>query len=436
VGWDGVSRPSATAVQRARLAPARSCTPTGIDVRAVPLSEREVSLYYHGFSNRGIWPLFHDFPGKAVFHPDGARVYARVNRRFAEVVLESAGPHARVWVHDFHLLLVPGVLRELGFTGRIDFFLHIPCPPSEIFRALPSREQALRGLLAADSVAFHMSRYLRNFADSCRELLGARIVPEGDDAVRIDDGARATRAFAAPIGIDVDEFERLARDPRIVARAQRIREAHSRRRILLSVDRLDSTKGILERLAAVERMLKQDPDLLRRVVLEQIVVPSRHQVEENRRLKREIDREVGRINGELGRFDWAPIHYRYRGLDRDALVAHYLAADVALVTPLRDGMNLVASEFAATRVEDDGALVISEFAGFAERATGAFRVNPYDVEGCAATIRAALLAPDAERAERMRRLRGAVRSNPVERWAARCLGEPAAAPILAAELER
>ncbi len=439
VGWDGSSRASSAAVDEALRRPIRSRTPTGIDVRAVPLSEREVSLYYHGFSNRGVWPLFHDFPGKAVFAPDDARLYERVNRRFAQLALDTVGPRGRLWIHDFHLMLVPLFLRELGFAARLDFFLHIPFPPSEIFRVLPARERILRGLLAADSVAFHVPRYRDNFVDACRSILGTRSEPGHGDASRevlvLHEG-RTTRAVAAPIGIEVDEFERLARTPRIAARAKRLREAHAGRTSLLSVDRLDYTKGIRERLGAIERLLAQHPDLVSRVVLVQIVVPSRNQVEENRQLKREIDRDVGRINGELGRFDWAPIHYRYRGLDRDELVAHYLAADVALVTPLRDGMNLIAAEYAASRVDDGGALVVSEFAGIADRAPGGFLVNPYDVDGCAQTIAGVLAMPPQERAERMCTLRARVRSNPVMRWAERCLSaapdpKRAAAGVLA-----
>jgi trehalose 6-phosphate synthase len=421
VGWDGASLPTAAAVEQRRVRPIDFRTTTGIDLRGVPLSEREVALYYHGFSNRALWPLFHDFPGKAVFAPEDFRAYARVNRRFAEVVLSIAGEGARIWVHDYHLMLVPGLLRELGFRGRIDFFLHIPFPPAEIFRALPWREQILRGLLASDTVAFHVGLYRDNFVACARAFVNAEVdAPRGATTLRHAGGE--ARAEAIPIGIDVDGFERIARLPGVVARAEQLRRAHAGCRILFSADRLDYTKGIKERMAFLERFLATHPELIGRIVLIQIVVPSRYQVEEYRAMKREIDREVGRINGEYGREEWVPIHYRYRALDREELVAHYRAADVALITPLRDGMNLVASEFAASRVDEDGVLVISEFAGIAERSPGAILVNPYDVDGASAATERALEMDQAERRKRMAMVRARVRANPVSRWAARCLG--------------
>jgi trehalose 6-phosphate synthase len=239
-----------------------------------------------------------------------------------------------------------------------------------------------------------------------------------------------------PIGIDVADFERIANSPEVAARARRLRVAHGNCRILFGADRLDYTKGIKERLQAVERFLATHPDAIRRVVLIQVVVPSRHQVAEYRAMKREIDREVGRINGEYGRDGWVPIHYRYHALDREELVVHYLAADVALVTPLRDGMNLVASEFAASRVDGDGVLLVSEFAGVAERSPGAILVNPYDLEGCTTAIATALEMNPLERLQRMARLRERVRANPASRWADRCLGRGEAQPRRAAALGR
>lgn len=418
VGWDGAMLPSAAAVAQQWARPRSTRLPGGVVLCGVPLSERDVTRYYHGTSNRAIWPLFHDFPGKAVFEPEDWVAYREVNRRFAEATLRHARRGDRIWVHDFHLMLVPRMLRELGFRGRVDFFLHIPFPPAEIFRVLPWRDEVLQGLLAADTVVFQVERYRRNFVDSVRSL-GAVPREEGE-----------ARAFVEPIGIDVADFIRLAGDPGARARAAQIRRAYGNRPILFGGERLDYTKGILERLLAVERMLRANPARAGSFAFVQVVVPGRHQVEEYRQMKREIDRNVGRINGEWGAEGWVPVHYRARALDRAELVAHYLAASVVLVTPLRDGMNLVAPEFVASRLDGDGVLVLSEFAGVAEYLSGALRVNPNDVEGFAATLARALAMPEPERRERMARMRPFVDANPATAWAERCLALASGAPSI------
>lgn len=428
VGWNGSVLPNLAAVREAMASSHSYATPGGVRLLGVPLSEREVSRCYHGYCNRALWPLFHDFVEKAVFLPEDFNLFARVNRRFAESALAAAGPEGRIWVHDFHLLLVPRLLRELGFAGRIDFFMHIPFPPAEVFRVLPQREQILEGLLAADTVGFHTRRYQENFVKTAQDLASVRAWPaRGDVLLAHDHGVTAVRE--APIGVDVAAFEGLARRPDVQARARRIQAAHRGRPIVLSVDRLDYTKGIRERMAAIERLLVLHPGLAGAFELVQIVVPSRHQVEEYRQLKREIDREVGRINGEYGQETWAPIHYRYRALDREELVAHYLAASVALVTPLRDGMNLVALEYAVTRVDGDGVLIVSEFAGAAERLPEALVVNAYDVDDVARAIRDALKLPQAERRERMEQLHRRASSRTTADWADQCLSAKEAAAL-------
>lgn len=421
VGWDGTVLPNLAAVQSALSSPRRWTSPEGVRFVGVPLSERELARYYHGFCNRALWPLFHDFIGKATFQPEEFALYERVNRRMAERALSAASPGSRIWVHDFHLLLVPRMLRDLGFRGRIDFFLHIPFPPAEIFRALPWRERLLDGMLAADSVGFHTERYRDNFVRTAKNLLSAEIVPLQPHVACVCP-ASTSLATVSPIGIDVADFERIAAQPAVIARARRIRAAHGGRKLLFAADRLDYTKGIRNRLLTVERLLDLHPRWARKLDLVTVVVPSRHQVEEYRVLKREIDREVGRINGERSEEGWVPIHYRYRALDRRELVAHYIAADVALVTPLRDGMNLVASEYAASRIDGDGVLVVSEFAGVADGLTGSFLVNPYDMDGVADTIVRALEIPEAERRLRMAQIRERVRGRTATSWADSCLG--------------
>ncbi|MCU0254806.1 MAG: trehalose-6-phosphate synthase [Acidobacteria bacterium] len=425
VGWDGSVLPNLAAVNASLANPRRWVSPAGVAFVGVPLSERELARYYHGFCNAALWPLFHDFIGKVRYLPEEYALYERVNRRMAEVALAQAGPTSRIWVHDFHLLRVPAILRELGFRGLINFFLHIPFPPGEIFRTLPWRDQLMAGMLAADGTAFHHQRYRENFVRTAQSLAALDVVPFHEQIGLVGPGGTSWSSVS-PIGIDVEDFERLAGDPAVIARARRIRSAHGGRRLLFAADRLDYTKGIRKRLHAIDRLFELRPDLVGRVDLVTVVVPSRHQVEDYRSLKRDVDREVGRINGERGEDGWTPIHYRYRALDRRELVAHYLAADVALVTPLRDGMNLVASEFVASRVDGDGALVLSEFAGVSDRLPGALQVNPYDVDGVAETIARALDMSTAERRGRMARMRLQVRALTAVSWADDCLSIPRA----------
>jgi trehalose 6-phosphate synthase len=423
IGWDGISHSSASAVSSSIANPRTFRTESGVDLFGVPISEREIGRYYHGFSNRALWPLFHDRLSLSVFSPDDYAAYVRVNSRFAETALSHAKANDRIWIHDYHLMLVPTFLREMGFRGRVDFFLHIPFPPPEIFKPLPWREQLLNGLLAADAVAFHVRGYRDNFVRAAEEIVGARPSQVGGGTEwHLEHPGGRTVAGVAPIGVEVDEFERIAELPAVKARAERFSSAHGGRRIIFSADRLDYSKGIRERFLALERFMASHPDLAGTFDFVQIVVPSRHQVEEYRALKRAIDQEAGRINAQYAREDWVPIRYVYRALGRDELVAHYRAAAIALVTPLKDGMNLVAPEFVASRTDGDGVLVVSEFAGVAEQLSGAILVNPYDYDGCASAIANALEMGEDERRARMSTLRAEVRSNPVSVWADRCLG--------------
>jgi alpha,alpha-trehalose-phosphate synthase [UDP-forming] len=430
IGWDGVSLATSRSVSEAIARPRTMRLPSGGTLYGVPLSERELARHYHGLCNRALWPLLHDFPDKASFVSEDWDSYVEVNRRFASIAARHVEDGGRIWVHDYQLTLVPRFLRERGFGGRIDFFLHTPFPPTEIFRALPWRSEVLEGLLAADTVVFHTGRYRDNFIDAACSL-GPGVVCTSRDAgcATLTSGSRSTRVAAEPIGIDVEQFTALAKAPETAARARRIRASYGARAIVFGAERLDYTKGVLERLLAVERLLQLHPELAGTFVLVQVVVPSRNVVEEYRRMKREIDREVGRINGEFGVDGWQPVHYRYGALDRAELVAHYLAASVGLVTPLRDGMNLVAAEFAACRVDGGGVLILSEFAGIADTVEGALLVNPNDIEGLARTMHRALKMPPDERRERMSRLRPSVLANPAHVWAERCLavGAPAGA---------
>ena len=429
VGWDGVTMDSQSDVDEAAASPRTIRTESGVRLLGVPLSEEELENYYHGFCNRTLWPLFHGLVDTTFFRPEYFTSYVQVNRRFTEMLMAHVDKSDRIWLHDYHLLLVPRMLRERGFTGRIDLFIHIPFPPSEVFRALPWRKDLLDGFLAADSVVFHVEPYRDNFVNLTTELIGAVPTPADQDGrVVVHHERGGTVVAAAPIGIDVDEYESRSRKPEVLQLAEKIRGDHEGRMLLFGADRLDYTKGILERLRAIDRMLTLRPETAGPFNMVQVVVPSRHQVQEYRELKEKLDREVGRINGVHARTGWIPLHYQFRALSRDELVATYLAARAALVTPLRDGMNLVAPEFVASRTDEHGVLVLSEFAGVSRILGQALIVNPYDVDGCAVAVHDALTMTPEEQHSRMVHMRERVRANTVSDWADRCMGLEIATP--------
>jgi trehalose 6-phosphate synthase/phosphatase len=389
------------------------------DIRAVRLSESEVTGYYHGFSNRTLWPLFHSLPERARFDRREWLIYQRANARFAEVTAEVAAEVGLVWVHDYHLMLTPQLLAERLPDTRIAFFLHIPFPPYDLFRLLPWDRELLRGLLASDLIGFHVEGYARNFLDCVERLLGARV---DHKAMLVEHGDRTVQVGAFPIGIDFDFFESTAREAPAPA-------SRSRERIVLGIDRLDYTKGIPERILAFERLLELHPQHREKVVYMQVAVPSRFQVAEYRTLKNEIDQLVGRVNGRFATSQWSPIRYLYRGFSQDRLAALYRDADVALVTPLRDGMNLVAKEFVACQVRDPGVLVLSRLAGAAETMYEAIQVNPHNVDGTAAALHRALTMSEAERASRMSALRRRERIANLDTWVDQFLAAALAAHV-------
>jgi trehalose 6-phosphate synthase/phosphatase len=396
VGWAGV--PAETAVE---LPPAR----TPYAIVPVPLSRAEVKGFYDGFANATLWPLFHGFPTRARFDRSGWEGYARVNQRFGETAAFVALGAELVWVHDYQLMLAPVALRERIPDARVAFFLHIPFPPFDIFRLLPWDRELLRGLLACDLIGFHSQGYVRNFLDCVERLLGVRM---DRDAQLVEHGGRTVRVGAFPLGIDFERYE--AR-----ARAAPATEAPAAR-VVLGVDRLDYTKGIPERIRAFERLLDLHPQHRERVVFLQLAVPSRTEVPEYRRLKRQIDELVGQVNGRFGTPQWTPIHYLHRGTAPEHLVALYRDAHVALVTPLRDGMNLVAKEYVACQVGDPGVLVLSRFAGASETMREALPVNPYNLDGTAEALHRALTMDESERRSRLAALRWRERRFNVHAW--------------------
>ncbi len=390
----------------------------GMTLIPVSLSEQEVEEFYEGFSNATLWPLFHDVVAKPEFHREWFEAYVRVNRRFAERAARVAAENATVWVHDYQMQLVPAMLREMRPDLRIGFFLHIPFPPAELFQQLPWRRQILEGLLGADLVGFQRPGAAQNFVRLVRQRVGHKT---HRDMVYLPDG-RTVQAAAFPISIDVQELENLARSEPVQQRAKEIRDQLGNpRHVLLGVDRLDYTKGIYARLRGYGELLEEGKVSVDDSVFVQVATPSRERVEQYRRLRDDIDRLVGRINGDLGTIGRPAIAYLHTSFPRDEMAALYRAADIMVVTPLRDGMNLVAKEYVACRFDNDGALVLSEFAGAADELRQAYLINPYDINGMKAAIVEALNAKPRELSRRMRAMRKTVAEHDVKDWAANFL---------------
>jgi trehalose 6-phosphate synthase len=382
-------------------------------IRPVALSEEDLRGYYEGFANSTLWPLYHDAVEQPVFDRGWWETYRDVNRRFAETVAEVAEPGAAIWIQDYHLQLVPQLLRELRPDVLIGFFLHVPFPPPELFMQLPRRVELLRGMLGADLVGFQRPQAAHNVSQLATKLLGAKSV---DDQITLD--GRVVRTGAFPVSIDVTEMQALSARPDVVERAGQLRaDLGQPRRVLLSVDRLDYTKGIEHRLTAYSELLRDRRVRVRDTVMVQVAVPSRERVDSYRVLRDRIEGEVGRINGEYGRVGEPAIHYLNQPFGRADLAALYLTADVMVVTPLRDGMNLVAKEYVAARSAGTGALVLSEFAGAAAEFSDAFLVNPHDVDGLKATLLDALDADPADLKRRMRSMRQHLARYDILAWA-------------------
>jgi trehalose 6-phosphate synthase len=387
-------------------------------MRAVPLSAEDYEQYYEGYTNSTLWPLYHDAVEAPAFHRRWWEAYQRVNRRFAEVTAHYAEPGAVVWVQDYHLQLVPAMLRALRPDVRIGFFLHIPFPPAELFMQLPKRSELVRGMLGADILGFQTAAGAENFARLACRLLDtpATEEPDGGYCIEIDDRHVLSSAF--PISIDVAEMEELGRRPDVIERAAKLRaDLGEPNRVVLGVDRLDYTKGIEHRIKAYRELLVDSRIKVEDTIMVQVAVPSRERVEHYKVLRDKVEREVGRINGEFGRVGVPAVHYLNKSFGREEVAALFLAADVLVVTALRDGMNLVAKEYIATRIDNGGSLVLSEFAEAAAELSEAYLVNPHDLDGLKDTIVRALDAPAAENRARMRAMRRRVRSHDVRAWA-------------------
>lgn len=407
VGWHGAAGTPPSAFKH-----------TGISLQPVGLSEAEVDAYYEGFSNSSLWPLYHDSLRTPVYRRRWWWPYVDVNRRFAEAVAKMAKPGDLVWVHDYHLQLVPAMLRTLCPELRIGFFLHIPFPAIELYSRIPWRREIVEGLLGADLIGFQTPLGAQNFIRAARRFANVR-----GRGSALEHAGRTVRVQPFPISIDVQRYEELAQRPEVRREARKLSESVGQdRRILLGVDRLDYTKGIDVRLRAIEEVLRRGRHGTDDMVYVQVAVPSRESVGEYVETRSRVEEMVGRINGQYAETGRSVVHYLRRSLPIEELVAYYLAADVMLVTPLRDGMNLVAKEYVATHGDERGVLVLSEFAGAANELTRSIMVNPFDVDGMASKIEQSLAVAPTLGRRAMRSMRKVLHENDVYNWARRFVG--------------
>lgn len=408
IGWSGETSPPDDEKRRAVV----ESWATQYGYVAVDLDAETAHGFYEGIANQALWPLLHHFPSQVRFNPEDWNAYVSANKTFRDEILKHLRPNDLVWIHDYHFMLLPQMLREVVPDISIGFFLHVPFPSSSVFRILPKREDLLRGMLGADYLAFHTHRYLQHFRTSILRLLGLNSQMD-----RIEFGKRVVKLDALPIGIAPEEFsDLLIKNEDTKKQLVQLKRSFGNRKIILGVDRLDYTKGIPERLRAYRKFLRDFPEWRGKVVLIQIAVPSREQVPKYGRLRKEVDELIGEINGDWSTPEWSPITYVRRGLPQSELAALYAAADVALVTPLRDGLNLVAKEYVACKSSGDGVLILSEFAGAAAEMGEALLVNPYDEEGLSITIERALTLSESERRQRMMALYKRVHKNNVFAW--------------------
>lgn len=414
IGWPG-SEDNEPAELEAILA--SSTKDSGYTLKPVPLTAEEKDKFYHGFSNEVIWPLFHDLQSHCNFNPYYWQAYQVVNRKFANVTAKTIKKNDFIWVHDYHLMNIAAELRRLGVQSKIGFFLHIPFPALDIFVKLPWRFQLLHALLEYDLIGFQTARDRRNFVQCLRILMPEVTLIGKGQVVTARVGRRDVRLGAFPIGIDFNEFSKKAAAEEVTQKAWQLHQDLPGRQMILGIDRLDYTKGICHRFEAFRNALIRYPELHHKVTLIQVVVPSREDIPMYHDLKMEMERLVGEINGQFTQSGWVPIHYIFRSLDRTELLAYYRTSEIALITPLKDGMNLVAKEFCAASVEEDCVLILSEFAGAAAQLQkGALLVNPYNVEGVADAIYQAFVMNKEERRTRMRKLRRSIREHDIFWW--------------------
>ena len=415
IGWPGSTSASHQQVIKTL---AEFSNQSEFELFPVMLDQDSVAGFYQGFSNQIIWPLFHDLQSRCNFEPDFWSTYLNVQKMFAVESVKHIRDEDLVWVHDFHLMGLGRALRKEKLKNKIGFFFHTPFPGPDIFLKLPWRADVIDSMLDYDTIGFQTRRDLKNFIYCLELLTDSKCTPRGASfSVKNKNGYECILG-SFPISIDFNEFDELARSPEVSAGSKKIREDMNSEFLILSIDRLDYTKGIPYRIRAFKRLLEIDPSLKRRIVLLQVVVPSRIEVPEYQQLRSEIDQLVSQVNGTLGEPGWVPVHHLFRSLTREEVIAMYRASDVVLVTPLKDGMNLVAKEYCASRFSNNGALVLSEFAGAAdELGEYAFLVNPYDIDGVAKSLALALASARDEKHVRMANMRDIIKQSDVYHWA-------------------
>ncbi len=381
-------------------------------LKRIHLSKKEIENYYYGFSNRVLWPLFHLFIEKMELNQEYWHYYHRVNKKFAQSVLNEIKKDELIWIHDYHLTLVPKFIKKEKPEAKIAFFWHIPWPPWEAFGSLPQRNDIIKGLLNSDLIGFHTSHYVKKFMECAEKIPDVKLnVRKGI----IKSEFNKTKIRHVPLGISYKDFADSTFAENAVKKARRLKKLHKNRNIILGLDRLDYTKGILDRLKAYEHFLDQNPEYKEKVVLVQIASPSRNKIDEYCKMKKEIDEAVGNINGRFGNEEWTPVMYFSRKMTQQSLLAYYKAADVSLLTPLRDGMNLIAKEYTASK-DDDGVLILSEFAGAAEELQEALLVNPFNIQETADVIKTAVEMPLEEKKQRFQSLKKKVKDHDAEWW--------------------
>lgn len=378
----------------------------------VSLTEEDIELFYEGYSNSTLWPLFHYFFVYTIHEAKYWESYQRVNSLFMEKVMEIATGNDIIWIHDYHLMLLPAMVREHLPSARIGFFLHIPFPSFELFRTLENRKEILMGIMGADLIGFHTFTYMRHFISSLYRITGI----ESDDNT-FHDGNRTFSVDTFPMGINYNSFRNAYNDPEVKELALKFREEYHQKKIVLSVDRLDYSKGLIQRLEAFRILLHNHPEWINRVSMVMILVPSRDSVDRYHDLKIRIDETIGNINGKFSYPGWIPIHYFYKSFSFKELAAFYHESDIALVTPLRDGMNLVAKEYVATKANNAGVLILSEMAGASIELTDAIHVNPNNASEIAAALNNALLMPVAEQKERIKKMQKILKKQDISKWA-------------------
>jgi trehalose 6-phosphate synthase/phosphatase len=437
LGWSGIPSEKLSAQEEHEIA---TTLQEKYGCASVSLSTREVDQYYHGFSNKTLWPLFHYFAQLSVHKENFWETYRTVNQKIADAVIERSDGSEVIWVHDYQLMLVPKMIRDAIPNAKIGFFLHIPFPSYEVFRLLPRREELLEGVLGSDLIGFHTYDYARHFLSSVRRVLG-----HDAHLGTIRAANRLIKVDTFPMGIDYERFEQASTAPDTAKAAEDLRMKTRGRKIVLSIDRLDYTKGIPQRIEFINSFFKRHPEYREKVVFVTVAVPSRGEVDEYQMLKRKVDELVGRTEGEYGTLDWTPILYLHRSLPFHELSALYAISDVALITPLRDGMNLVAKEYLASKTNGLGVLILSELAGASKELGEALIINPLSEHQFIDALRRALTMPEEEQRERMQKMQRRLRRYDLTRWgeefmnrldATITLQSSLGANVLTAEVER